>query len=81
MDYSTICQIVEEKCNQILGISNITGRVESEVKNQLNHKVEENIKQLVDEKFNEVKENIRTLNQQIVILKEAIETIAIKHTQ
>lgn len=77
MDYGTVCQIVADQAAQILNQQNISARIESEVKQQ----VDLIVKGLVEEQFTEIKENIILLNQQILILKDIIETISTKHNQ
>lgn len=70
MDYNTLCTIISEQCGQILSQQNIDSRVRSEVQAQISEIAEKTI----GEQFEELKENFRILNQQVLILREAIES-------
>lgn len=77
MDYATIANVVRDQASQILSAQNISGQIKDEVSAQISEMVEK----LVEQHFIEIKENIRILNQQVLILKEAIESIDQKHSE
>lgn len=74
MDYNTLCTIISEQCGQILSQQNIDAKVKLEVQAQITEIAEKTI----SEQFEELKENFRILNQQVLILREAVESVVNK---
>jgi hypothetical protein len=56
---------------------NLTNIVQDNVRNH----VTEIIEQQIQEQFKEIRENLKILNQQIVLLKDAIQTIHAKNSK
>ncbi len=75
MDYNTLCTIISEQCGQILSQQNIDTKVRLEVQSQI-YEVSE---KAIGEQFEELKENFKILNQQVLILREAVESAINKY--
>jgi hypothetical protein len=77
MDYNTVATIVREQSSQVINEMNLTNIVQDNVRNH----VTEIIEQQIQEQFKEIRENLKILNQQIVLLKDAIQTIHAKNSK
>ena len=71
MDYQTVVAITKEHCAQILSQANLTDMVKSEARSQIS----EVIREEMNNNYREIKTHIEILNQQVKLLREAIEAI------
>lgn len=71
MDYHTVVNIARESAGQVLSEANMKMLVQEQIKEQL----EPLVKQYMEEYHSEIKENLNIINQQIIILKDAIQAI------
>lgn len=71
VDYQTVATIAREHCGQMLSEANLSAMVKNEVRNQIS----EVIREEMDNNYREIKTHIEILNQQVKLLREAIEAI------
>jgi ribosomal protein L30E len=74
MDYSTVAKIAQEHAQQVVHAQNLPEHIRSEINAQLSDVA----KNYIDQQFVEMRDNIKILSQQIVLLKDALEVVYAK---
>jgi len=72
MDRWTMAAIAQDEASKVIQQYNIDEKIRSNIQAELDVK----IKQEIDSQFADMREAVRIMNQQILILKDAIEVIS-----
>jgi len=72
MDRWTMAAIAQDEASKVIQQYNIDEKIRSNIRAELDVK----IKQEIDSQFADMREAVRIMNQQILILKDAIEVIS-----